>query len=918
MTPATTPASDSAAKRPNILLDLSGSWELALDPEDAGSGNGISCLTFSQTIELPGSLPENGIGNSPTWESPWIGMIKRIEEEEWPLSKYDPYRAPENFKMPFWLQPDTLYVGPAWYQKKVEIPAEWESRHITLFLERPHWVTRVWVDGEYLSEQDSLSVPHVHDLSAALTPGSHTLTVQVDNRMVINVGTNSHSMSDHTQGNWNGMAGRMELQAVDPLRLVDVQVFPDLATRSARVKLEAAGMQNGQASVHWSVTGPGVGEMSGQAELSFEQGEGGGSFTVELGENAERWDEFSPSLYTLNLKLGNEGQIVRFGLREFTQRGKQFAINGRKVLLRGTLECCAFPLTGYPPVDRASWEKEFGVCVAHGLNHIRFHSWCPPKAAFDVADEMGLYLQVECASWANGTSSLGDGKPVDEWLYAEGKRIIQAYGNHPSFVMMTYGNEPGGEQHEAYLGDWLRYWKAREPRRVHTSGGGWPVIAENQYHNIPDPRLQRWGEGLKSRINGQPPETVSDYREYVEKYEVPVVSHEIGQWCVYPDFDEVGKYTGYLKPKNFEIFREFLIQAGLEDQARAFLLASGKLQVLAYKEDVEASLRTDGFGGFQLLALNDFPGQGTALVGVLDAFWEAKPYLAAEEFRRFCAPVVPLARLPKRIFSPGDSLDAGIEIAHYGPEDLRGARVCWEISGTHLHGSFEKDLRCGQLNAVEELRVSLEGLVCPARYTLKFSIADTPFENSWDVWMFPKETPLPEDRRMLRELDDAAVSRLEAGETLWLQAAPSSVDTNVALGFSPIFWNTAWTRNQAPHTLGILCDPAHAALAEFPTEFHSNWQWWYVVSNAATMELPGHIRPIVQVVPDWFSPQCLGLAFEARVGNGRLLVTSIDFAAGGPVGHQLFRSLLAYLDQEAFAPPPALSVESVRKLFRPT
>ena len=108
---------------------------------------------------------------------------------------------------------------------------------------------------------------------------------------------------------------------------------------------------------------------------------------------------------------------------------------------------------------------------------------------------------------------------------------------------------------------------------------------------------------------------------------MPAVVHEMGQWCVYPNFDEVRKYTGPLKPKNFDIFHDSLAEHGMLDQWRDFLRASGKLQALCYKEEIEAALRTPGIGGFELLDLHDFPGQGTALVGVLDPFWESKGYI---------------------------------------------------------------------------------------------------------------------------------------------------------------------------------------------------------------------------------------------------------------------------------------------------
>ena len=383
------------------------------------------------------------------------------------------------------------------------------------------------------------------------------------------------------------------------------------------------------------------------------------------------WDEFNPSLQRIAVSLDNgERREVMFGLREIAAVGRHLTINGRTIFLRGALDCAAFPRTGHPPTDVDSWRKELGVIQAHGLNHVRFHSWCPPEAAFVAADELGIYLQVEVATWPNQSTTLGDGRPVDDWIDRETSRILRAYGNHASFVMLCAGNEPGGEHHAAWLANWVTRQKSSDSRRLYTAGAGWPEVSENDYHVRSEPRIQHWKEGLASRINHLPPETRTDYRDFINARAVPVVSHEIGQWCVYPNFAEMTKYTGYLKPRNFEIFRASLAAHHMLDQAHDFLIASGKLQALCYKEDVESALRTSEMGGFQLLGLSDFPGQGTALVGVLDTFWEEKGYISAPEFRRFCNTTVPLVRLDKRVFTSDEYLTTDIEIAHFGPSAL--------------------------------------------------------------------------------------------------------------------------------------------------------------------------------------------------------------------------------------------------------
>jgi hypothetical protein len=901
-------------------IDLSGNWQFRLDPEDVGITEAWAVQQYTDSLRLPGSLPEQGIGDPPSVDSPWLGLIDRIENEEWEKPKYAPYRGVEDFKMPFWLQPPTVYLGAVWYRKELTVPEEWAGLRIVLHLERPHWETRVWVDGEQVSVCDSLSVPHEHEVSDHLTPGGHTIVIRVDNRMIVNVGKNAHSMSDHTQGNWNGIVGKIALEASGPVGMGPVTVTPCVSTRSVSVGVAIQNMAGfvGQGTLAWRIKGLEARWVAGTVPVSWDENGGHCSFDISLRDGAVLWDEFFPNLYTLHLCLAGEETCIRFGLREIDTQGTQFRLNGNPIQLRGTLDCCVFPLTGYPPMEKEPWQRILRQCKAYGLNHIRFHSWCPPEAAFAVADEEGFYLQVECASWANQGATVGDGGPLDAWLFKEAERILSAYGHHPSFVMMAYGNEPGGEHHEAWLRDWVRYWKKRDPQRAHTNAAGWPAVPENDFHNIPDPRIQPWGAGLKSRINATPPETVHDYRERVADAGIPIVSHEIGQWCAYPDFGEIDSYTGVMQAKNFELFRSFLEASGMGHQAEDFLMASGHLQLLAYKEEIEASLRTSRLGGFQLLGLSDFPGQGTALVGVLNALWQSKPYANPETFRAFCGPVVPLARFPARVFSPEDTVKVTLEVCQFGPADLKGCCVKWELveanGGVLVAGDEIIDLAKGGLQPVGELEISLTRAACPGKLIFRMKLEGTGYSNEWDLWVFPVSDRWEPDPCMISRLDEFAVSRLEAGETLWLAADPDTVRSEVALGFSPIFWNTAWTQGQPPHTLGILCDPGNPAFNTFPTEGHSNWQWWYVVTHAACMEVPECVQPLVQVVPDWFDPKLLALVFEARVGPGRLLVSSIDFRAS-LVGRQMASSLLAYVKGPLFQLKQVLTVDQINLLF---
>lgn len=924
-------------------IDLSGKWMFDLDPGDIGVAEQWFHRELPETVNLPGCLQAQGFGDEVSIDTPWTGGI--VDRSYFSDPRYEEYRQPGNIKVPFWLQPEKYYQGAAWYQKTVRIPRDWRKQRILLRLERSHWETTVWVDDQRIGTDNSLSTPHVYDLSRTLSPGQHQLTIRVDNRMIVEVGVNSHSVSDHTQSNWNGLVGDLRLIAMDPVWIEDLQVYPDAANRSARVvcRLGNATGHSGTGVLHLESRAFNTRRKSSAqaAPLNFDFTREGITLETELtlGADAPEWDEFNPALHELFVRLEAtvNGQTfsgnnkVVFGLREFATEGTQFMINGRRTFLRGTLECSIFPLTGFPPTEVKEWKRIIRQCQAFGLNHMRFHSWCPPEAAFAAADELGFYFQIECASWANQGASIGDGKPLDEWIYAEGDRILRDYGNHPSFVMLAYGNEPAGGNQKAWLGRLNAYWKTKDPRRLYTSAAGWPLIPESDFYSSPTPRIQAWGAGNKSRINARPPATETDFRSFVEQHDKPVVSHEIGQWCAFPNFNEIKKYRGYLKPRNFEIFRETLEKNHMGNLAQKFLMASGKLQTLCYKEEIESALRTPGLGGFQLLDLHDFPGQGTALVGVLDPFWEEKGYVTGEEYSRFCNSTVPLARLVRRTWTQNEPFHTQLEVAHFGTEPMKDAILTWKLVNDRGRVFKEgrlgpADITCGNGVPLGEVNFRFDSLEAPAKYKFVVGLEETIFENDWDIWLYPEkiDTSVPPGIRVVSYLAESALGFLQQGGRVLLMPEPESVITPVKTGFSSIFWNTAWTGNQAPHTLGILCNPKHPALRGFPTEYHSDWQWWELTNAeaAAAMvldNLPPQLRPIVQPIDTWFENRRLGLLYEARVGRGRLLVCSMDLLSdldNRPAARQMRHSLLRYMDSNTFRPKVEIQYGQINQMIR--
>ncbi len=916
-------------------IDLSGQWSFELDPNNTGITGQWFNRSLAQSIRLPGSLQEQGFGEKPSAKTQWttrIGM-KLLDDP-----RFTEYIQSEDFKCPFWLTPDRYYVGPAWYQRQINIPKEWADQRIVLLLERPHWQTTVWIDGRQAGIRETLGSAHEYDLTEFCKPGqNHRLTIRVDNSVVVPVGMDAHSISDQTQSNWNGIAGRIKLYTTPQIWFDDVQIYPDIGNRQIKVVVilcNATGQTSSntfQAS-SGTISVRAISDNSRTKHITQSQTvsaswigpRGQVSFVHPMGQDCLLWDEYSPALYRLELKLTGDNidaeRVVTFGMRELGIRDKQFTINGRKIFIRGTLECCIFPLHGYPPTDVAEWKRIIRIAKAHGLNHFRFHSWCPPEAAFAAADEEGFYLQAEGSCWA----AFGDGTDLDGWIYKEIAGMIKAYGNHPSFCFFSPSNEPSGKNRDAFLGKLLNILKKTDSRRYYVAGAGWPQIKENQYSIEHAVRLQRW----RTLRFDRPPQTFDDYREHIESRPIPVIGHEIGQWCVYPDIAEENQYTGVLKARNMAIFRDKLNKAGLEHLAHDFLMASGKFQSLLYKQEIEAALRTPGFAGFQLLDLHDFPGQGTAPVGVLNALWQSKGYITPEQYRRFCNDIVPLARMRKRIFTSGESFETMIDVANYSSRDLTNVTIQWTLRKSSGRSIANGKLTVGTiategLTRAGEITIPLNSLEQATKLNLEVRLQGTGYANDWDIWVYPAQIPQqkPENVLVTQNVEEA-LQQLRDESRVLLILDRRQVAGNTLGTFRPIFWNLITFPRNTVHTMGILCDPDHPAFDLFPTDCHSNWQWQDLLDRCKPIimtDLPDDLMPIIQPIDDWNNARKLGLLFEAQVDQGKLMLCSMDIQNDletRPVTRQLRHSLLSYMTSEKFNPSVRLSIEELQGLLR--
>jgi hypothetical protein len=852
------------------------------------------------------------------------------------------FSQPGKVEVPFLSQPPKHYLGAAWYQRDIEIPSRWAARRVNLFLERTRWETTVWLGDRLIGSNNSLVAPHEYALGF-LKPGKHRLTIRIDNRQIVRDpqndghGVDSHAISDALGSTWNGIVGAIELRATPRVWIEDAQAFPDVAKKSARVKVtlgNATGRADtGKLSVKWTRDGQ-SGSTTVSAPISWGPAGGHAEIEVPLGDNAALWDEFNPVLYRATVTVVHEraadSRKLTFGLREVTWKDKDLLINGRVVNLRTTHFGGDFPLTGYPATDVESWKKIIRACQAHGLNGMRFHSWCPPKAAFEAADELGFYLQPELGLWV----PFNPGSPYTKYMDEETPRLLRAYGNHASFVLFSPANEPAGN-YEKVTPAWAKAWYEKDPRRLYAAGTGWfrrgQVEGGAQFAV-----LVRYGKDPRNmaELRNQPGWFGNDYRAALTDVRIPVLAHENGQWCSYPDFSVIKKFTGYMRPSNYNIFRHIAEQNGVLEYNRAFAHASGRFQLMCYKEEIEANLRTPGLAGFQLLDLHDYLGQGTALIGVLDAFWESKGYVTPEEFRRFSGQTVPLARLKQRTFTTAESLAADVELYHFGKQPLPARHTpYWKITDAAgravASGEWPgQNFPIGKNLPIGEVKVDLAKLAAPAAYKLVVGLKGTPVENDWNFWVYPAavETTAPAGVLVTSNWSDAAACLSAGGKVIFTPSASDLDPTrSPPMKRVPVFWNIQMTvrppRNPQPRfdaMLGLLIDPKHPALAGFPTTEACDWQWTPLIDDVRSVNLtnaPRELKPIVAAIDDWNRNWRLGVIFECAVGSGKLLVSAIPLDGDSAGAKQLRHSLIDYAASEQFAPATTLTLEEISALW---
>ena len=910
-------------------IPLEGNWGLQLDTAGAGIAPDWLTKSCTDSLFLPGTTD---MGKKGTYNT--------------------------DMTLTTSLSREYVFEGKALYTKQVDIPEEWDGTSVRLVMERTK-PTTIWIDGKEVGANNDISTAQQYDLSSYLFPGTHTVAILVDNgkqAVPEKVYGSSHAYSASTQTNWNGIIGDFYLESVPLCGIDDIQLYPDVAKKvvTARVTLRNPdkGAGKGILSFYAEAWNTDKQHKTPVQTVEVDWTKPEQELELALGDKALLWSEFTPSLYRFSVSLKTDQSVdteqATFGLRDFKTKGRQFTMNGKTTFLRGKHDACVFPLIAHTAMDVETWRHYFQVAKQYGINHYRFHSWCPPEACFEAADIEGIYLQPELPIWGNIDI---DDTELCDYLLKEGRNLHRAYSNHASFVMFGLGNEMSGEEGLAML---IQTFKKEDNRHIYSSGSNNYLGFKGKQANedyFTTCRVGREGDkqfNTHARasfsfadaydggyLNHTYPNSEMDFSSANVLCDVPIISHETGQFQVYPNYEEIKKYTGVLKPRNFEIFKKRLEEAGMINLAYDFMMASGKWSALLYRADIEMNLRTPEWGGFQLLDLQDYPGQGSAYVGILDAFMESKGLIAPEEWRHFCSEVVPLFCTEKFCWTNDEALTGEVEIANYSESDLNSKQLSWTLTDSKQQvldkGVLPLQVKQGELAKVGTLKPAIASVRKAEKVTLALSIDGTPYRNDYSLWIYPaadKEVAPSEDICVTDDLDAHLKYLTEGGKVLWFPSKDKHKDQTVGGLFQTDYWNYRMFRTicenldrpVSPGTLGILTDPGHPALADFPTEFHTNWQWFPIIKQSYPMildRLSDDYRPIVQVIDNVERNHKLGLLFEFKVGNGKLLVcmSALKAVQDKPEARQFYRSILEYMESSAFAPSYSLSAKDLQDLF---
>lgn len=954
---------------------LNGKWHVVL--EDGTTGQ----------MDLPGTLDENGIGHRDVGANQWhpdavLGNAAGEIDKDAPIATRFTRRH--------------TYEGEARISRKITVP-DYGTDRLFVLAERAR-ALRLLVDGEACAvfRQGTLSTPYIFELTGA-APGEHEFTFLSDNSypgMPKAAICYSSAATDETQTNWNGILGECSMYTrpqnfIDSLRVypravkkeeknkaggyvldVCVELAPGAKKvyKDAKIILQSEALAVGELEDTQTLTEIISCSGEGLTEAGTDKEENPKTMEIwfrdlPLRENVKLWDEDEGNLYEMAVTLDNGISAedkggstaecrTRFGIRSFGDNGSgRLALNGRAIFLRGEANCAEYPETGHPPMTIPEWKEMLLKYRSYGINFVRFHSHCEPEAAFAAADELGMLLQPELSHW-DPKDAFGTEESY-RYYRAELVDLLKTYANHPSFVMLTLGNElQAQDEGRERMRELVRTAKRMDPTRLYANGsnafyGEEGCDPESDFYtsqSCKDVVIRGTFSGMRGYLNENYPSADRTYDEAMaeirKEYQKPVFSFEVGQFEVLPDFEELESFHGISDPVNLKLIKKRVEERGLLPTWEKYVEATGELSRLAYREEIEAAMRTRELSGISLLGLQDFPGQGTALVGMMNSHLEPKPYDFArpERFREFFQECRILVKLPHYTYEAGERLIAEVEAANFGKENIEGV-FCWTLAGKKSvseNGNCEPAeikskntviatgedteitiCRPGSYTEVGSLDIPLDFVEKNTALTLKVRIGDS--ISAYPIWVYRKTTPVcPENVYETRAFDMKTREILQNGGRVYLSpdADKESLPNSIKTQFTTDFWSVGTFADQEGG-MGQLIDTEHPIFKEFPTDFHTDWQWWIMATKRAVI-LPHPMKTIITEMDSYAFLRPMAQMIEFRCLKGKVLLSTMELHKSQqyPEVRALQASIYTYLSGENFEPAEEITEEELSMLVR--
>lgn len=881
-------------------IDISGTWRYRLDPENVGTQQQWFTQQFEEKIMiLPGTTNSNQIGTKQE-----VSLQQEFSKESLTCFR-------ENYH----------YQGVLWLQKTVTLPKEFRGKELTLFLERILGQSALWMDGQYIGEEYSLSIPHRYRFMTAtlIQQETITLTLRLDNRDLMNIGERASGYSLDTQGFWCGIVGDMSL--TDSV-CTPADMTLTFVEENELLRIE---LRNERVSQVSRILISDTGGESVPFELEKEEHHTDKLILWLRLKSILSWQAKQPNYYDVTLVINDNALTKRWGFLSLSATQGQLVANGKKLYLKGNLDCGVFPYTGYPVIEEAYWEKVFQKQLEYGFNHVRFHSWCPPDIAFQVADRLGIYLMVEGPFWLDEWfhNSVGDYQEHYGFISQECFRIVREYGHHPSFCFFAVGNELHGDF--PFLATILRNEVFQHQQILTTLTANTTNLKREFYDGADDffIGVEYKGHGLRGNRFLDEIVTRTDfcYDNQTAFVPVPTITHEIGQYASYPSLDEIRKFSKEIEPTNLLAIKNELQRKQLLEKHNTYTYFSGLLARDCYKAEIEAVVRSNQLSGFQLLGLQDYPGQNTAMIGMLDSHWEEKGFCTPEDFCEFNQGLIPMVELSKRIFGNKELMDYHIGIRNSTgcdilPEDAAKITV---TLGEQLLESFSLEfvLKSGEYQIIKKGSFELGRLACEYGQQFKLQITvqkeGQRSQNHWPIWVFATENLTSDDIIQDSWLSPKIINGLQTGQTCVVSLSPSKHAGISPGNYFPVFWSPVFF--ESTDACGMMVNKEHSLFRYFPTENYLTLQWKRLVENSVCF--PAHTsRAITELIPNFFVNEQRTNIEEFQVGSGKLLIHGFDLERISEPEEVAFRNaLIRYVHSSDFKPNDSVDIETIQHYF---